>query len=303
MTTSRDPDRMIHAFLDEGEEQLNDRVYDAVRAEIEQKRQRVFIGPWRTPIMSKFVTFGFGAAAVVVIAVLVGAQLFGSPSNVGSGGELTPTPEATATESSSPPSVAWRPLPRTECAELEAGTYRAAIGAVSVTVSVPTGWKGSSDRDSFTVNSRGSCLFGGGVTLGVSLVSHVYSDACHWQGTAVETGTPAAVVAALAAQTGHRTSGPSETTLAGFPATRFEFSLPGDFDYTTCADDIHLWQSPGGGEGPGMYEFDGSGSFVTVYVVDVDGSALGIAVDSGVPDEPADVAELDAIVASLRIEP
>jgi hypothetical protein len=52
-----------------------------------------------------------------------------------------------------------------------------------------------------------------------------------------------------------------------------------------------------------MYEFDGSGSFVTVYVVDVDGSALAIAVDSGVPDEPADVAELEAIVDSLRIEP
>jgi hypothetical protein len=52
-----------------------------------------------------------------------------------------------------------------------------------------------------------------------------------------------------------------------------------------------------------MYWDEGSGSFVTVYVVDVNGSALAIAVDSGVPDEPADVAELDAIVESLRIEP
>ena len=46
-----------------------------------------------------------------------------------------------------------------------------------------------------------------------------------------------------------------------------------------------------------------SGSFVTVYVVDVNGLALGIAVDSGTPSEPGDVAELDAIVDSLRIEP
>jgi hypothetical protein len=158
------------------------------------------------------------------------------------------------------------------------------------------------------VNSRGWCLLAGGVTLDVSLVSHVYSDGCHWRGTAVETSTPAAVVAALAAQTGHRTSAPSETTLAGYPATRFEFSLPKDFDDTTCdfdagANQLRLWRSPGGGEGPGMYSFDGSGSVVTVYVVDVDGSALGIAIDSGVPDEPADIAELDAIVASLRIEP
>ena len=53
MTASRDPDRMIHAFLREGAGQLDDQVYDAVRAEIEQKRQRVVIGPWRMPDMSK----------------------------------------------------------------------------------------------------------------------------------------------------------------------------------------------------------------------------------------------------------
>lgn len=301
MTASRDPDRLIHHFLLEGEERLQDQVYDAVRAEIEQKRQRVVIGPWRMPAMNKIVTIGLGAAAVVV-AVFVGAQLFGSPSGGlgGPGDEPTPTPEASVAEPSSSASVAWRPLPPVECAELEAGTYRAAIGASSVTVSVPTGWKGSSDRDGFNVNSRGSCLFAGGVTLDVSLVSHVYSSACDGQGTAVETGTPAAVTAALAAQTGHQTIGPSDTTIAGYPASRFEFSVPRDA--TTC-NLGPLWLAPGGGEGPTMYEFDGSGSFVTVYVVDVNGSALGIAVDSGVPDEPADVAELDAIVASLRIEP
>jgi hypothetical protein len=32
-------------------------------------------------------------------------------------------------------------------------------------------------------------------------------------------------------------------------------------------------------------------------------TATAIVVDSGYPDEPADVADLDAIVASLRIEP
>ena len=169
-----------------------------------------------------------------------------------------------------------------------------------MTVSVPSGWKGSSDLDGFNLNSRGCCLFAGGVTLDVSLVSHVYSNACDGQGTAVETGTPAAVSAALAAQMGHRTSGPSDTTVSGYPASRFEFSFPAG---ETACDLGPLWLTPGGGEGPGMYVFDGSGSLVTVYVVDVDGSALAIAVDSGVPDGPADLAELDAIVDSLRIEP
>lgn len=161
MNASRDPDRLIHAFLLEGEDQLHDQVYDAVRAEIEQKRQRAFIGPWRMPTMNRFLSIGLGAAAVVV-ALLVGAQLLGSPNNVGSGAESTPTPEATVTEPS--PLVAWRPLPREECVELEAGTYRAAIGAFSVTMSVPTGWNGGGDRDSFKVFSR-ACLFAGGVSL------------------------------------------------------------------------------------------------------------------------------------------
>lgn len=79
MTASRDSDRLIHHFLLEGEERLQDQVYDAVCAKIEQRRQRVVIGPWRLPEMNRIVTIGLGAAAVVV-AVFVGAQLFGSPS-------------------------------------------------------------------------------------------------------------------------------------------------------------------------------------------------------------------------------
>ena len=66
MTASRDPDRLIHAFLDEGADELPDPVYDAVRADIEQTRQRAVIGPWRIPDMNKLVPIGLGAAAVVV---------------------------------------------------------------------------------------------------------------------------------------------------------------------------------------------------------------------------------------------
>ena len=99
MTTPRDPDRQIHAFLLEGDDLLNDQVYDVVRAAIEQKRQRTFIGPWRTPIMNKLVTYGLGAAAVVVL-IFAGAQFFGSPSG-GTGDQ--PTPTASQSNSSAPP--------------------------------------------------------------------------------------------------------------------------------------------------------------------------------------------------------
>src|SRR5688572_11122472 len=100
MTASRDPDRLIHNFILEGEDQLQDQVYDAVRASIEQKRQRAFLGPWRTPTMNKFVTIGLGAAALVVL--LVGVQLFGSGGG-GVGSVPSPSPEASVAEPTATP--------------------------------------------------------------------------------------------------------------------------------------------------------------------------------------------------------
>src|SRR5688572_21459079 len=99
MTASRDPDRLIHGFLLEGEEELQDQVYDAVRAEIEDKRQRAVSGLWRTPTMNKFVTIGLGAAAVVVLLFL-GSRLIGSSNVGGPGIEPTDTPEASLAEPS-----------------------------------------------------------------------------------------------------------------------------------------------------------------------------------------------------------
>jgi hypothetical protein len=118
MTANRDPERLIRAFLDEGEERLNLPIYDAVRAGIEQKRQRAFIGPWRTPIMSKFLAIGLGAAAVVVIGVFLGAQLLGSP-NGGTGTGASPTPSAT---------VEPTPVPTPTAATLASGSFTADLG-------------------------------------------------------------------------------------------------------------------------------------------------------------------------------
>jgi hypothetical protein len=99
MTAPRDPDRLIRAFLMAGEDQLHDQVYDAVRAEIEQKPQRAGFGPWRTLTMNKFVAIGLGAAAVIVI-LLVGIQQLGQPNVV------APPVESATPEPSSVPSVA-----------------------------------------------------------------------------------------------------------------------------------------------------------------------------------------------------
>jgi hypothetical protein len=119
MTASRDPDRLIHAFLLDGAEQLHDQVYDAVRTEIERKRQRVVIGPWRVPDMNKLVPMGLAAAAVI-LALFAGTRLLGPPAPAGVGGVPTVGPSATpsitpSVSPSVPPSPTATPaLPLTE---------------------------------------------------------------------------------------------------------------------------------------------------------------------------------------------
>lgn len=97
MNAPRDPDRRIHAFLQEGEEMLRDPIYDEVRAVIEHRRQRTVVGPWRLPIMNRMLAVGLGTAAVVVIGLLLGAQLLGRPTDVGGPSGPPATAESTAT--------------------------------------------------------------------------------------------------------------------------------------------------------------------------------------------------------------
>ena len=82
MNAPRDHELLIKAFLAEGQTELPDRTYDAVRDHIDQTRQRVVIGPWRKPQMSNLARIAAAAAAVLVIAV-VGVNLLPGNSNLG----------------------------------------------------------------------------------------------------------------------------------------------------------------------------------------------------------------------------
>jgi hypothetical protein len=96
MTASRDPERMIHAFLLEGAERMHDQVYDAIRTEVDLRPQRAVIGPWRVPALNKLLPIGLGAAAVIA-ALFLGTRLLGSPSGPGASAEPTASPGPTAT--------------------------------------------------------------------------------------------------------------------------------------------------------------------------------------------------------------
>ena len=74
MTAPRDSDRLLRAFLAEGQTDLPDRVYDEVRSDIEHTGQRTVFGPWRNSFVNRFVAVA-AVAAVVVLAVVIGPAL------------------------------------------------------------------------------------------------------------------------------------------------------------------------------------------------------------------------------------
>lgn len=89
MSERRDLERLLQSFLAEGPLELPDPSYDEVRDRMEHKRQRAFIGPWRTPDVNRYLKLGLAAAAVVLIAV-VGYNLL---PGLGVGGpSATPSP-------------------------------------------------------------------------------------------------------------------------------------------------------------------------------------------------------------------
>jgi hypothetical protein len=139
MSDTREFELAVDRWLDDGTDTSPSEVIDAVllaaRSTPQERDLRV---PWRTPAM-KLLTLGAGTAAAIAIA-LVGAQLLGSPGDVGSS-EQPATPTPSRIEPSPSASAAFGTLPR-ECAEIEAGIYRAAIGPASITMSVPAGWSG-----------------------------------------------------------------------------------------------------------------------------------------------------------------
>ena len=92
MTTPRDPDLLLQAFLDEGPEVLPDRVLEAVQGDVHRMRQRASgIGPWRFLTMRTLLA----SAAVVAVLAIGGGVLWATRSPeppIGSEPSATPSP-------------------------------------------------------------------------------------------------------------------------------------------------------------------------------------------------------------------
>ncbi len=78
MSADRDVNRVVRSWLHEERHEDADRVLGAVLDQVDTTPQRrsTLWTAWRDSPMNKFVAIGLGAAAVVV-ALFIGAQLFG----------------------------------------------------------------------------------------------------------------------------------------------------------------------------------------------------------------------------------
>jgi hypothetical protein len=113
MNARRDPDRLIHAFLLEGQTELADQVYDAVRATIEDAHQRAVIGPWRMPTMNTYAKFAAAAVAVIAIGAL-GLAALRPGTSPGVGGQPTDSPSMSPPPTASPSASPAAPTALTE---------------------------------------------------------------------------------------------------------------------------------------------------------------------------------------------
>lgn len=296
MHTDREETRIVRSWLEEGVTALPDRVLDAVLDQIPMTPQRRSWWPsWRFSDMNKTLKVAAGAAAVLAVA-LVGYNVL--PPSAGTGGPAQ-TPVATLAPTPSPTMV-----PEVVVGSLEAGTYLMddpRLTAVPFTFTVPEGWSARADGVIYTNDGSSSEL-----NFYPFVVTHVYTDACQSEGALDEIG-PAVddLVEALADQLGSDASSPVDVTFGGYTAKRIDMSIPADQDTSTCrypGVGFQIWADP---LETNFFAIpaDQVGAAFPVYIADVDGDRAVILPSRGPDASASDIAELDAVLASIRFVP
>lgn len=144
------------------------------------------------------------------------------------------------------------------------------------------------------------------IALSTWTVGNLKLDPCNWEAGAVDPPVGPTVedlAAALLEQEGPAKGTSTDVTLGGYRGKKIEFSIPSDFDSTSCDDGaFSRWEaaSEPGGWGGWIY---GGGMHNAVYIIDVEGRRVVIDTMSMPGASAADLAELDQLIASIRFEP
>ena len=297
MTTEHDPrTRIVLSWLREDAHEDAERLLLRTLDEVDTTPQR---GPWwparRSLDMNSFAKLAIATAAVVLVAV-AGFQLL--PRNGTPGGQPVATPSLTTS-----PKTSAIPSPRpVGNGPLDPGEYAWSWSAPVVSFQVPEGWTGKSPdilkhSDQPTELGIAPWLPGG------RTVTHVYTDACHSEG-ALEPldGTLQGLVDALDAQASTDAT-VTDVTLGGRPAKRVDLATSAGVNIDNCrygaGGPLQIWAPPT--ESTFYALFGGARGFVVALEIE---GELVVFSGSISPEAPAsDIAELEAIVESIRIGP
>jgi hypothetical protein len=193
---------------------------------------------------------------------------------------------------------------------LTAGTHSLLVFGTGTypgyTVVVPAGWFDLGGRfvDKYPETGKPRPVLG----LSVWDVGQVYHDPCHWQGQAFDPGPSVEnLVAALVAQKLRNATTPTDVTLAGYAGKYLEWAVPADLkssswtSFDACDSDgtyrdFLSWLGNGMGD---RYE-QVPGQVDRLWVLDVKGQRLAVDATYSPDTSPADRAELEQVVDSLR---
>ena len=299
MSTDPETTRIVRSWLTTDEHESATGVVEVALAEIETTPQRR--ATWwpvrRFPEMNSIVKFGLAAAAVVVV-LIVGAQLFGSPG--GSGAGPTPTPEPTATPEPSMP----EPSPST-AADLE-GPFVLGLSdelPVTVTIAAP-GW--TAVDEVFVAKGGNMSPPDGAAVIGPwhGFDYYIPADPCGWRSTwpTAPATTLDEIVAALASQASRDASEPMDVSVDGHPGKSITLHVPDDVEFAAgefsdC--DEGKFCTFGDAADCQMWHVQAPGAIDELWIVDLDGEIVAMT-GSYYPETPAeDVAELRTILGSM----
>lgn len=308
----QDINRAIRSWLHADRHEDASRISGAVLDQIEAtpRRHATWWPVRRTPIMNKFVTVGFGTAAVVA-ALLVGSSLLRS-----SGPAPGEEPSSSASPSQAESSV--EPAGASELPEGSLLLWDGASDGVSITVDISgDGWWGRPGLGWFTEGKDPNPPGTGMIVYGSVEEYYVYGDPCHWQSTKPQ--TPAAtveeMVAALRAQapggdalgTISSASEPRVVSLNGYNGMSITLKAPSIFAHDCGYEWMAIFASEdrsphryllrGGPNGGSM-----QGQFDELWILDVNGQivVLDLAYHSDTPQATVD--ELRGILASATFD-
>lgn len=297
MNPEQDTIRTVRAWLRIDEHESADHVLNTVLDLVDVTPQRRSgLRSWRL-LRSTPVQVGL-AAAVMLLVALIGFASFGARDVGGPGlgtdpppspaGAVTPTPTAASSRAGLP-----------TAGPLEPGDHTLTDPfPVDITFTLAEPWRmwspgGNHDTGAIYQDSADP-PYGRGIVF--AAIEHLYADPCNPEAGLVDPGPSVRDLAdALLAQTNTEGGPPIDVTIDGHQGVYFEMTNTSGQD-RECAI-IQRWPSEFGNREALVQEHD------QVWILDVDGVRIVIDAFSFPMTEPAELAEMRAIVEGLQIQP